>query len=245
MPKGLAVPPAKPTTYERNFLRSVVCELRFPTLLELETQPPVAFQKALRTAYPLYEKARSMTFQAAGAIAQGVVYSLRSRNRRWVVSLRPSSLALTTEHYAGFDEFESRVNDVVKRTLKLLDTDFFTRVGLRYQNVLPTKQEEIEGWLNPVLAGPLTADVLGPVDMCWQDIRGMTDLGDLPGRYLLRHGVRADLGDLQYVLDMDFFAENVEAKGLLPILRQMREQCFSLFSWALGPKAREYLGPEH
>ena len=40
----LCVPAVEPLEFERNFVRLAVCELRFPTLLELENASPVAFQ---------------------------------------------------------------------------------------------------------------------------------------------------------------------------------------------------------
>ena len=46
---ALNVPASGPAHYERNFIRQAVCELRFPTLYELEApKPPASFALALR-----------------------------------------------------------------------------------------------------------------------------------------------------------------------------------------------------
>ena len=47
--------------FERNFIRTVVCELRFPTLLEIEQRDPVGLQHALRAEFPFYEKQHSVS----------------------------------------------------------------------------------------------------------------------------------------------------------------------------------------
>lgn len=235
--RKLAVPEAKPTSYGRNFVTMAVCEVRFPTLLELETQPPVEIQAALRKDYPFYEPAHDVSFQPGG-LGQEAVYTLQSKDHRWQVTLKPSALAVGSKHYSGFDELKERVAKVLHATLKLLDTDFFTRVGLRYQNAIPTSKHGLEGWVNPALIGLLSADVLGDVDRCMQDVRGRTDVGG----YTLRHGLIAESkGD--YILDLDLYAENVEAKDTAPLVEHMHTLCYSVFHWALGPKALEYLGP--
>jgi uncharacterized protein (TIGR04255 family) len=236
-PKPLAVPTAQPVSYARNFVKMAVCELRFPTLLELENQPPVGLQSALRKDYPFYEPGRTVSIQP-GAVGQEVVYTLLSKNRRWQIALKPSALTIATNHYSGFVELYERVDKVLHSTLDLLDTDFFTRVGLRYQNVLPTAQEELDGWVNPHLVSALTSGVLGTLDHYWQDIRGKSEVGG----YLLRHGLAPDPPQ-NYALDIDFYAETVEAKDVMSLVRQMHAQSFSLFDWAIGPKAREHLGP--
>ncbi len=46
-PKLLSVPDVGSAHYEQNFIRLAVCELRFPTLFEVEA-PPLALSKAVR-----------------------------------------------------------------------------------------------------------------------------------------------------------------------------------------------------
>lgn len=42
--------------YQRNPIREVICQLRFPAILEIGTQEPAAFQKRVKASYPLYKK---------------------------------------------------------------------------------------------------------------------------------------------------------------------------------------------
>lgn len=235
--RKLAVPEAKPLVYPRNFIKMAVCEVRFPTLLELETRPPVEIQAALRKEYPLYDSSHDLSLQPSG-LGQEARHTLQSKDRRWQVVLKPSALAVGTSHYSGFDELKERIENVLRATLTLLDTDFFTRVGLRYHNALPTTERALEGWVNPLLIAPLSSGVFGDVERCWQDIRGRTEVGG----YTLRHGVVPESAG-GYLLDLDLYAETVEAKDAPPLIERMHTMCYSVFQWALGPKALEHLGP--
>ena len=54
----LKLPNINKIKYQSNFIRLAVCELRFPTLLELETKEPAKFQAAIRKEYPYYTKGK-------------------------------------------------------------------------------------------------------------------------------------------------------------------------------------------
>ena len=40
--------------YRRNPLGEVICQLRFPEILAISANPPVAFQEAIRDDYPQF-----------------------------------------------------------------------------------------------------------------------------------------------------------------------------------------------
>ena len=52
----LTLPNVDRTRFEKNFIKTAVCELRFPALLEFETKPPVQLQKELRKDFPNYQR---------------------------------------------------------------------------------------------------------------------------------------------------------------------------------------------
>ena len=49
-------PPSPRVIYSKAPLVQVICQLRFPTLLSIESQPPVEFQERIRDHFPLLEK---------------------------------------------------------------------------------------------------------------------------------------------------------------------------------------------
>ena len=50
-------PESKRVVYQQNPLVEVICQIRFPTILQIGSEEPTAFQNSVRAEYPLYEKA--------------------------------------------------------------------------------------------------------------------------------------------------------------------------------------------
>jgi uncharacterized protein (TIGR04255 family) len=155
--------------------------------------------------------------------------------------LRAAALSLETSNYSAFDEFEERLKAIIAAGEVTIDSDFFTRVGLRYVNLLPFNVAEIRDWVNPALVTPLGDGTFGDVDEHWQTVRGSTSMGG----YYLRHGVGnpGPNGVREYLLDFDFYREDVPLADALGVVRKLHELEFSMFMWTLGPKAKAELGP--
>ena len=237
--RPLDLPEPQALQFGRNHLKTVVCELKFPTLLELETNQPVGIRKALKKEYPLYDVVRSFGFQALGGIMDEQVPKLSSVDKRWSVTIRPAAISLETSSYKSFEELRERVDVVARKALPFLDTDFFTRVGLRYVNLFPVRPEQARKIFNPVLIAPLESGVFGDVDSCFQEIRGVLKTGN----YSLRHGYQAsEEGPVRYLFDCDFYVEPLEAGSLTITLDYFHLEADSLFQWALTEYGRETLG---
>jgi uncharacterized protein (TIGR04255 family) len=237
--KPLNVPPAGAAHFSKNFIRLAVCELRFPTLFELEAErPPLGFAKAVRKEYPLYNPLKNVNLNP---LAQSNVHSFRSKKGRWTVTLRAAALSLETSNYDTFSEFEERLGFVLKAAEGTIDSDFFTRVGLRYINAMPFAPSEVKQWVNPALVSPLGEGTFGDVEEHWQRVRGPTTVGG----YFFQHGLDTNpqAGRREYVLDFDFYREDVTIPETLSIVRQLHEQEYAMFAWSLGDKAKEHLGP--
>jgi uncharacterized protein (TIGR04255 family) len=227
--------------FERNFIKTAVCELRFPTLLEFETQPPVQLQKGLRKDYPYYEPGE-MVDVGPGAVNRETRYLFKSRKKDWTVSFKSSAIALETTRYTNFEEFLTRFQRLLTKSQPLLDTDFFTRIGLRYVNAISIEDDELSGWIRNDLVSSLIEGVYGSVEQFVQEVRGFTDIG----RYTFKHGILStrQTQPKVYNLDFDFYEENVHVDQVLPLIEQFNQLNFCFFRWAIGPKALERLGKE-
>jgi uncharacterized protein (TIGR04255 family) len=237
----LNVPAAGPAHFAKNFIRLAVCELRFPTLFELEAdRPPLGFSKSIRKDYPSHELLKNVNL-SPGGVAHATAHAFRSRKGRWRVTLRASALSLETSNYDAFSEFADRLRFVVEAAEQTIDSDFFTRVGLRYINALPLNVAEIGELLNQALVAPLADGTFGDVAEHWQRVRGTTAIGG----YTFQHGVALEpqAGSREYVLDFDFYREDVSLKDTVEVVGQLHRMEFAMFDWALGPKAKEFLGP--
>jgi uncharacterized protein (TIGR04255 family) len=237
----LTLPDADMVVFERNFIKTAVCELRFPTLLEFETQPPVQLQKGLRKDYPYYEPGE-MVDVGPGAVNRETRYLFKSRKKDWTVSFKSSAIALETTRYTNFEEFLTRFQRLLTKSQPLLDTDFFTRIGLRYVNAISIEDDELSGWIRNDLVSSLIEGVYGSVEQFVQEVRGFTDIG----RYTFKHGILStrQTQPKVYNLDFDFYEENVHVDEVLPLIEKFNQLNFCFFRWAIGPKALERLGKE-
>lgn len=238
----LNVPSVDPAHYSRNFIRNAVCELRFPTIFEIEDQrPPSSFWRAVRKDFPMHS-VMSGVHVGPASLAKANAHQFSSKKSRWVLVLKSSAITLETARYDSFDEFEAQLRIVIEAAKETIDSDFFTRIGLRYINTLPCGPREIDGWVNPSLVGPLVEGVYGDVEVYSQQIRGTTGAGG----YLFQHGLGVEAGPNSgkngYVLDYDFYQEEVAVSDALATVRRLHELEFSLFSWSLGDRARDFLG---
>lgn len=237
--RPLSVPVEKEAHFKRNFIRQAVCEFRFPTLFEIEAvKPPLEFAKALRKEFPNYASSAAVNINADGVDrARGHIF--RSRDNAWVVNLRASSISLETSSYDSFASFKTRIESLLAAAKQVVDTDFFTRIGVRYINTVPFKIDEIDKWVNPSLVGPLAAGTFGDAQEHSQRVCGTTKCGG----FLFSHGIGAISAlESEYVLDFDFYREDIAVAESMVVVNQLHKEEFNMFMWSLGPRGREHLG---
>ncbi|MEJ8827103.1 TIGR04255 family protein [Variovorax humicola] len=258
----LAVPQAEKALFARNFIRQAVCELRFPTLFDLEgAKPPPSFAQALRKEYPHLNVVNSINLAPGQLSSTANSHTFRSKDHKWTITLRSAAVVLETSHYSSFSEFRDRLEFLLKAAEKVIDSDFFTRIGLRYINTVPYTREAIGKWINPALVGPLMEGIYGdPIEYAGRVI-GLTEVGG----FLFQHGVAnqlnrqqsiGDLGigqgqipnyeapiQLEYSLDFDLYAEDVQLVDAIKTVNRLHDLEYSFFYWALGPEAKNDLGP--
>ncbi|WP_236181509.1 TIGR04255 family protein [Pseudomonas sputi] len=234
--------------YKRDFLKQAVCELRFPTLMELgEQRPPAAFVKALRKDYPILELNNEFTLGLGSTNAgSSNIHILKSTKGKWSISLKENSLSIETSTYSGFDNLRERVLQVVDAAEKVIDSDFFTRIGLRYINVLKSEDEEITNWINPSLTAPITSKVFTGIN----DFGGRMQLLSEDGGCLLQHGIQLSRtttdGPIKpdYLIDIDTYRAEVPLSDTAAAIDIMHRQAFDLFDWALTDSARNFLSTD-
>ena len=195
----------------------------------------------MKKQYPLYSRSHELELSDRGATRTRHGYTFESKKKEWLVTIRPDALSLQTDRYTKFEDFFKRLAELLGSVGGLLDTDFFTRVGLRYINVIPLNDCKVEGWVNPLLISAIQDGVLGSILKFHAEIRGHIE----DGAYSLRHGIDTDSvmegKPTKYILDFDYYSEGVETDNALRLVNKFHEQNFSLFRWSLGEKSKNYL----
>jgi len=185
----------------------------------------------------------TLTMGVGSASQATATHIFRSAKLNWTVSLKENAFSIETTSYTTFAQMRERVSLVVDAAAKIIDSDFFTRVGLRYVNVIDSSHNPVNGWVNPELIGPLHSGAFTGV----QEYAGKVQVATADGGCLLQHGInlrpRTGQGELipEYTLDIDAFRNVVSLGEALTALDSAHSQAFSLFDWAIGDAARDYL----
>ncbi|RDY65466.1 TIGR04255 family protein [Lysobacter soli] len=233
--------------YKRNFAGQVVCELRFPTLLELgKDRPPASFIKALRKQYPTLDSANEFKFALGSTTAEAAhSHVLRSVRGNWAVTLKESTIALETRTYPGYKAFRERMVTVIDAAAEIIDSEFFTRIGMRFINNIENDEDPAQGWINPALVEPIRSGAfLGIVEYA-----GRVQLAAADGGVLLQHGVKlvdSGSGNLKptYSFDIDCYRNETAIGEAYDAMDAIHAQAFDVFDWCLDTKAREFLSSE-
>lgn len=243
-PQYLSVPVVEPTAFIRNTIRSAACELRFPTLLQLDRKAVVAFHQPLRKVYPEAQKLRANPTEVGPGkpdTDSDVSFAFVAADKATQVTVRTYSIGIETRKYPGYPDFRDLIGGIIKASPSLIDSDFFTRVGIRYVNALPIGDGPIEAWISPELLGAAANGTFGRLVKFVQEIRGFIP----DGQYTLRHGLSEEHLDgrpREYTIDLDFYAEATPLKETVALVDRLHDASYSLFRWCLGNKALDYLG---
>jgi len=253
-------PPSDRVIYSKNPLKEVICQLRFPTILEIGSEPPALFQKKIRATYPLYEKEEAhLPKEIAEILAQfpilkpseGISHKFLTTDSNRFISLAPGFVALTDYKYQRWEQFRRELAFAQTSLEEVYQPAFYSRIGLRYKDVID--KEEIglsnEPWdslLNSPLIGLLGAPNIGSQVRTIQTEASIKIDEVLGGFATLRHG----LGLLPqsekpvYVIDVDLYTNERSRSNDIPsILDRFNRIAGNLFRWAISPKLHQALEP--
>src|SRR6185436_18142522 len=138
-------PESTRVVYERNPLESVICQLRFPEILRIDSAIPADFQERVRHEYPIFEQKQTQSIQM-GEVAKLVgsmapfaprsAYDFSSSDRAWTLGLTASAISMRTTRYRSWREFKERFEPAVAAMIEIYQPVFYERIGLRYKDVI-------------------------------------------------------------------------------------------------------------
>ena len=158
------------THYQNAPVHEVICQLRFPTILTINTTEPADFQELIRSEFPRYVRRQDVAaprianmgtpnaqIQQQPPVAN---YNFLSEDNRWKLNLTKDFIALSTIAYTDWEDFARHLDQPLAAFIKLYQPSYFERVGLRYVNVISRTRLGLEGskWnelIAPAYTGPL------------------------------------------------------------------------------------------
>lgn len=262
----MTFPESPRVIYNRNPLVEVICQLRFPTILQVSAQPPAAFQEAIRHLYPVLEEKTQNPLAAFSAqlpnqvlnfLHQGLaspprIYEFASADGSWRVSLTQDALALTAFDYKRWEDFKRMFKPAIDALLACYRPAFYSRIGLRYvdlirRSALGLTERSWHELVKPHVLGILGTDLSARVQMVSGE--AVLDLEKV-GQVRLRHGLRREAQqglsapEDCYVIDADFFVEaRTETQHVDPSLDALNQQSGRLFRWCIQPLLHDCMDP--
>ena len=250
--------------YRRRQLLEVICQLRFPDILKIESTAPAEFQDQIRAEYPQYQKkVEQLPPQIVNGkpVPQGTVnnYQFISEDGQWKISLTRSFIALSTHGYTRWEDFAKRLDRVLAALIQLYQPAYFTRVGLRYINAIDREALKLDDCLWRELIQPGYLGLLADEDAqesafskCEQNASLL-----LPGG--AKSNVKAGPGTLRkvnnrtkessetrvYMLDLDVYMDGKTPLGqTAPALNIVHGNADSLFRGAITDTLADAMEPE-
>ena len=253
--------PDKPrVVYGKRPTEEVICQLRFPTILRIEAEPPIAFQDRVRGQYPvLTEKKHDflpipqqmMSLLGVDFRVGKPAFEFASEDGKWKFTLAGDFVALTTSEYERWETFKEHLALPFEGLLEIYKPAFFTRVGLRYRDVIKRSELGFKDvpWsdlLEPPVAGALSVKEISQA--VTQAAKEVTfNLPSNCGQLRILHGLGTSRGNQEtcYVIDADFFTENkTETKDAQDILDKYHTEARLCFQWCITPKLHDALDPK-
>ena len=207
---------------------SVICQLRFNPILRIDAETPADFQERIRQEFPLFRE-KTMTSDLASNLPESLqnlirasavqkqkrqAYDFISEDETWTLGLTREFLALSTSKYPRWEEFRAKLRNPIEALVDIYDPAFFTRVGLRYRNVIQRSKLGLEeaSWadlLKPQTSGIFSAqDMHGAVEEC--QTQTLIRFSDGSGTVRMSHGIAQDPDNENeecYLIDNDFFTD--------------------------------------
>jgi uncharacterized protein (TIGR04255 family) len=256
----MTFPAVERVIYDRNPLIEVVFQVRFPRFLAIETEPPSEFQKLIFKGFPIYEQRQVFQIMLSAGPAeqrpaenQAKTHAFLTADRVYTVTLASDNLAVSCSKYSKWDDFIKVVTEMLTAFCQTYRLPIFTRVGLRYVNVLNRDSLGLEtrSWselLKPHIAG----DFLGPALTEEQFTSKNTILtlklsdGD---NLLMRHGLvtQVQTNKIAYLVDSDFYNEeqrNADVDSTLAVADRLHTYSGRLFKWCISDLLHEAMGPQ-
>ena len=254
----MTFPKSERVIYRKNPLAEVICQLRFPTILRIETSPPADFQDRIRKNYPEYRDPtsthQSLSLKLPIQVLPPPPHQFISEEGTWTVSLSKDFLAVSTTQYRRWEEFKMRLQESLRALCDIYNPSSFSRVGLRYCDTISRDAFSLEGveWsklLREHIAGELSSPEISSSVLEIQKV-ALVKLSQFDARVRIRHGLAKRIEsnvfkeDI-YLIDSDFYSEKkLEVKNVDTALDYFNEQSGRLFRWCIKDSLHTAMEPE-
>ena len=239
--------------------------VRFPPVLKIDTTIPAEFQEQIRKAFPNFVEKAEVTFEIPPEVRAtsfpeplppiqptGIKnYEFSSEDGKWKVNLTRSFIALSTSDYTRWNVFQRAFAKPLRALIELYEPHHFSRIGLRYLNVIKRSEYGLDNFEWKDLLQPFVLGIAGmpEVSSAVQKFESGYEiqLDDQESVVRLIAKLQPDSnGEASFVIDSDLYNTNLRTgvKSTRAMLYYFNTQSAKLFEWCITDRLREAMGPE-
>ena len=256
------------THYRAAPVHEVICQLRFPPILTINTTEPADFQEAIRAEFPQYARRQDAAPPRITGLGGPnpkveqqppvINHHFLSADSRWKLNVTRDFIALSTLTYPGWEHFARQLDKPLAAFIRLYKPAYFQRVGLRYVNLISRARLGLENrsWtelIAPAYTGPMReedasedrflscgSDLIVKLDSSCQ-AKIHAGIGKIKNN---TPGAPQD-PEVKFVFDMDLFmAGNTPCTLAAAALETLHGHAGRLFGGAVTDTLRSAMDPE-
>ena len=214
--------------YEKQQLIETICQLRFPTILSIDTKEPADFQDRIRAAFPRYVCQMDPVQGPDGKPQQVRNHSFITEDGTFKISLTKDFIAMSTTRYPGWEGFARMLDEPLGQFIQVYRPAFFLRIGLRFLNAFSREKLGLTDrrWndlLQPQVLSILDDDEVNESDVLKCSVDVERRLGERYGVKIhagpgnVRRTIRTEAGlqepETRFILDLDVYSSGNTALG--------------------------------
>ncbi len=248
---------------QKHQLSEVICQLRFPEILMINSKAPAEFQERIRDEFPQYSARKEATapkivgtpgnFSLENPPA-GMNYQFASADGVWRINLTGTFISLACKQYTSWESFAQKLDKPLAAFIQVYKPAYFERIGLRYLNFFSRKQLQLESTpFSSLIQDPylgVLADPEVPETTVGRNgldvevgIRGGCKLKLHTGPGIVKQNGQTDK-EIKFIFDQDLFMP-----GKIPVnysagaLETLHSQAWSIFRGAITDTLLDAMEP--
>lgn len=252
--------------FKKNPLDQVICQLRFPPILKIDTEIPADFQEEVREHFPNFSESTELNIEISPEtkapippeVLQQLIktpgnknYEFKSEDGLWKINLTRTFIALSAGKYERWEKFKNKLSIPLKAFFDIYNPSYFSRIGLRYIDIIRRSTLNLDdiSWrdlLNPFILGLLGSEKIGDSVINF-DNKYELNLSDKESivRIMTKFVQAADNGEICYMIDSDFFNTNkTPIDKALTKLDFFNTRGSRLIQWCITEKLYKAMEPE-
>lgn len=259
-------PEVERVIYNRNPLDNVICQLRFPAILKIDTEVPSDFQEKIRGKYPNLSESSELIFERSPDIEEQLPsesvkqllkspgiknYEFSSEDGKWKINLTRNFVSLSTQDYHRWEEFKEKLQLPLNALIDLYSQKHFTRVGLRYVDVIVRSKLGLENvsWTELINHHILGIMAVPGIEEKIRSVVSIYDIGLENGGDSVRIATRIvktmDSDEECYMIDSDFFTNvKTEKQEALNKLDFFNKHASKLIRWCITERLHKAMEPQ-